>query len=266
MPQSALGQGLACGQSGELRRRNVLRAGALYVAAVWALAAHCATWPGFLDALDWGTCWFVVAAIIGFPFWLAFAWFYEFTPEGLKRESEIDPSESITAHTGKKLDRWIFAVMGIAIVLLLLTNTFVWHKGAGLRDADSALIPEHSIAVLPFVDMSSGRRSGILLRWHLGGTFEPAGKDPAIAGHGAHVIVFIQGQGDRDSGDRTHLARCERARRLVRKAGDSVRITAQLIDASTDTHLWSQTYDRKLDDIFLRSRTRLRPMWSSSSR
>ena len=103
------------------------------------------------------TRWFLVAAAIGFPFWIAFAWFYEFTPEGLKREREIDPTESITAHTGKKLDRWIFAIMGVAIVLLL-TNTFVWHKGAGLSaDADNMPIPEHSIAVLPFVNMSSDK-------------------------------------------------------------------------------------------------------------
>jgi len=99
----------------------------------------------------------VIACAIGFPFWIAFAWFFEFTPEGLKRESEVDPSQSITEHTGKKLDRWIFAIMGVAIVLLL-TNTFVWHKGAGLNaDADTAPVSEHSIAVLPFVNMSSDK-------------------------------------------------------------------------------------------------------------
>jgi hypothetical protein len=66
---------------GELRRRNVLRAGALYVAAVWALAQGIAQLGPAFGMPDWGTRWFVVAAIIGFPFWLAFAWFYEFTPE-----------------------------------------------------------------------------------------------------------------------------------------------------------------------------------------
>ena len=137
----------------ELRRRNVFRAGALYVAGVWALAQGIAQLSPAFGLPDWGTRWFVIAAVIGFPFWTAFAWFYEFTPEGLKRETEIDPTESITAHTGKKLDRWIIAIMTVAIVLLL-TNTFVWRKGAGLRDADAVPIPEHSIAVLPFVNMS----------------------------------------------------------------------------------------------------------------
>ena len=112
---------------------------------------HCAVGPA-VGAPEWAARWFLVAAAIGFPFWIAFAWFYEFTPQGLKRESEIDPAQSIAAHTGKKLDRWIIAIMAIAIVLLL-TNTFVWHKGAGLSaDADSVPVSEQSIAVLPFVE------------------------------------------------------------------------------------------------------------------
>src|SRR6187549_3795594 len=141
----------------ELKRRNVIRAAILYVGAVWALGQGISQLGPSVGAPEWATRWFLVAAGIGFPFWLAFAWFYEFTPEGLKRESEIDPAQSITAHTGKKLDRWIFAIMAIAIVLLL-ANTFVWHKGAGLSvDADSTPIAEHSIAVLPFVNMSSDK-------------------------------------------------------------------------------------------------------------
>ncbi len=139
--------------------------------------------------------------------------------------------------------------MGIAIVLLL-TNTFVWHRGAGLRDADSAPIPEHSIAVLPFVDMSSGKdqeyfSDGIseellnllakipqLQVTARTSSFSFKGKEIAIPeiARTLHVANVLEGS--------------------VRKAGGSVRITAQLIDASTDTHLWSQTYDRKLDDIF----------------
>ena len=129
----------------------------LYAGAAWALAQGIAQLGPSLGMPAWGTRWFIVAACIGFPFWLAFAWFYEFTPEGLKRESEIAPAESITAHTGKKLDRWIIAIMAVAIVLLL-TNTFVWHKGAGLSaGAETAPIAEHSIAVLPFVNMSSDK-------------------------------------------------------------------------------------------------------------
>ena len=69
----------------ELKRRNVLRAGVLYAGAVWALAQGIAQLGPSFGAPDWITRWFVIAGIIGFPFWLAFAWFYEFTPQGLKR-------------------------------------------------------------------------------------------------------------------------------------------------------------------------------------
>ena len=234
----------------ELKRRNVIRAAILYIGAVWALAQGIAQLGPSVGAPEWATRWFLVAAAIGFPFWLAFAWFYEFTPEGLKRESEIDPAESITAHTGKKLDRWIIGVLAVAVVLLL-TNTFVWHKGAGLSaDADNAPIPEHSIAVLPFVNMSSDKEQeyfsdGIseellnllakipqLQVTARTSSFSFKGKEVAIPeiARTLHVAHVLEGS--------------------VRKSGNAVRITAQLIRAGTDTHLWSQTYDRKLDDIF----------------
>ena len=161
----------------------------------------------------------------------------------------IDSSESITAHTGKKLDRWIIGILAVAVVLLL-TNTFVWHKGAGLSDADSGPILQHSIAVLPFVNMSEDKSNeyfsdGIseellnllakipqLQVTARTSSFSFKGKEVAIPeiARTLHVAHVLEGS--------------------VRKAGNSVRITAQLIKAGTDTQLWSQTYDRKLDDIF----------------
>jgi hypothetical protein len=98
----------------ELKRRNVIRAAILYVGAVWALAQGISQLGPSVGAPEWATRWFLVAAAIGFPFWIAFSWFYEFTPEGLKRESEIDPGESITHRTGRKLD---FAIIGVLAVL-----------------------------------------------------------------------------------------------------------------------------------------------------
>ncbi|HTI95740.1 MAG TPA: hypothetical protein VL425_04440, partial [Rudaea sp.] len=130
----------------ELQRRNVLRAGVLYAGAVWALAQGIAQLGPPLGAPDWIVRWFVIAAIIGFPFWSAFAWFYEFTPQGLKRESEIVGDASIARSTGRKLDKAIIAVLAIAVVLLL-TNTFVWKKGEGLQGDSASTVPDKSIAV-----------------------------------------------------------------------------------------------------------------------
>ncbi|MGH7937670.1 MAG: hypothetical protein ACRD5Z_06385, partial [Bryobacteraceae bacterium] len=103
----------------ELKRRNVLRAAAIYAAAVWAVAQGIAQLTPAVSAPEWITRWFLVAAAIGFPFWIGFAWFYEFTPQGLKRESEIDRTKSITRHTKRKLDFAIIGVLAVAVVLLL---------------------------------------------------------------------------------------------------------------------------------------------------
>jgi hypothetical protein len=86
---------MSSGFFSELKRRNVIRAAILYVGAMWALAQGIAQLSPVVGAPEWGARWFLAAGVIGFPFWIAFAWFYEFTPEGLKRESEIDPAESI---------------------------------------------------------------------------------------------------------------------------------------------------------------------------
>src|SRR6185312_1952077 len=130
----------------ELQRRNVLRAAVLYAGAVWLLAQLI-------------TRAFLVASAIGFPFWIAFAWFYEFTPQGLKRESAVASDASITRSTGRKLDKWIIAMLALAVVLLL-ANTFVRKGGTGLQDETASAIPAKSIAVLPFDDLSPGHDHG----------------------------------------------------------------------------------------------------------
>src|SRR5215470_20388676 len=134
----------------ELKRRNVIRAAIFYLGAVWALAQGISQLGPSLGAPEWATRWFVVAAGIGFPFWIAFSWFYEFTPEGLKRENEIDPAESIKHRTGRNLDFAIIGVLAVAVVLLL-TDRFV------LRHGVNETISEQSIAVLPFVNMSEDK-------------------------------------------------------------------------------------------------------------
>jgi len=140
----------------ELKRRNVIRAAILYVGAVWALAQGISQLGPSLGAPEWATRWFLAAAGLAFPFWIAFAWFYEFTPKGLKRESEIDPAESITQHAGRKLDFAIIGVLAVAVVLLL-TDRFVLRHG--VNETTAAPIPEKSIAVLPFENLSEQKQN-----------------------------------------------------------------------------------------------------------
>ena len=138
----------------ELKRRNVIRAAILYTGGVWALAQGISQLGPSLGAPGWAARWFLVAAGIGFRFWIAFAWFYEVTPEGLKRESEIDPAESIAHHTGRKLDFAIIGVLAIAVVLLL-TDRFVLRHG--VNETAALPIAEKSIAVLPFINISEDK-------------------------------------------------------------------------------------------------------------
>ena len=138
----------------ELKRRKVIRAAILYTGGVWALAQGSSQLGPSLGAQEWAPRWFLVAAGIGFPFWIAFAWFYEFTPEGLKRESEIDPAESITRHTGRKLDFAIIGVIAIAVVLLLTDRFGLRH---GVIETAALPIAEKSAAVLPFINMSQDK-------------------------------------------------------------------------------------------------------------
>ena len=143
--------------------------------------------------------------------------------------------------------RWAAVAIGLLVLGAIVAAFMIVSR----RPTTSlTAIPEKSIAVLPFVDMSRGEGPGIFLRRDLGGTAEPAREDSAVAGDGAHLVVLVQRQRDGipEIARTLHVAHVLEG--SVRKAGNSVRITAQLIKAGTDTHLWSQTYDRKLDDIF----------------
>src|SRR5262249_19053815 len=189
------------------------------------------------------TRWFLVAAGIGFPFWIAFAWFYEFTPEGLKRESEIDPAESIKHYTGRKLDFAIIGVLTVAVVLLL-TDRFV------LRHGVNETISETSIAVLPFVDMSQAKDQGYFSDGISEELLNLLTKVPQLKVAARTSSFSFKGKGVeiREIARQLHVANVLEG--SVRKSGEQLRITAQLIRAAEGYHLWSETYDRKMDDIF----------------
>jgi TolB-like protein/tetratricopeptide (TPR) repeat protein len=236
----------------ELRRRNVIRAAILYVGAVWALAQGIAQLTPVVNAPEWTARWFLVSAIVGFPFWIAFAWFFEFTPEGLKRERDIAPGESITRHTGRKLDVAIIGVLAIAVVLLL-TDRFVLRHGVN-ADVPAASIPEidkdPSIAVLPMTNMSQDKGNEYFSDGISEELLNLLAKVP-------NLRVIARTSSFSFKGKDTPIQDIARVLQVaailegsVRKSGDTVRITVQLIRAKDGSHLWSESYDRKLDDIF----------------
>ena len=235
----------------ELKRRNVLRAGVLYIGALWALAQGISQLGPSFGAPDWFTRWFVIAGVIGFPFWLVFAWFYELTPEGLKRESEIASSESMARSTGKKLDRWIIAVLTIAVVLLL-ANTFVLDKPSnpGSTGTVGAAASAKSIAVLPFVNMSGDPKQDYFSDGVTEEILDALSKasDLKVAARTSAFAFKGKAQDVRKIGEVLGVATVLEG--SVQTAGEDVRITAQLIDARSGFHLWSDHYDRKLTRVF----------------
>jgi len=231
----------------ELKRRNVIRAAILYLGAVWALAQGISQLGPALGAPEWALRWFLVAAGIGFPFWIAFAWFYEFTPEGLKRESEIDPAESITQRTRRKLDFAIIGVLMVAVVLLL-TDRFVLRHG--VNEMTPLPISETSIAVLPFVNMSEDKANEFFSDGISEELLNLLSKVPQLQVAARTSSFSFKGKGVEIPEIARQLRVANVLEGSVRKSGDELRITAQLIRAAEGYHLWSETYDRKLDDIF----------------
>jgi TolB-like protein/Tfp pilus assembly protein PilF len=193
----------------------------------------------------------VIAAAIGFPFWIAFAWVYEWTPQGLKRESEIAADASIVRSIGRKLDRAIIAVLAIAVVLLL-TNTFVWHKGDGMAgERETASIPQKSVAVLPLANESGDPQQDYFSDGLSEELIVAIAQVQDIKVIGRNSSFRFRGKAQEDTaaiGAKLGVATLLEG--TVRKQGNQVRIVASLVKASDGSELWSQSYDRELKDVF----------------
>jgi TolB-like protein len=232
---------------GELKRRNVHRAAAFYAAAGWLLVQIATQVFPFYDIPNWAVRLVIAVVLIGFPFALLFSWFYEWTPEGLKRESEVDPSDSIMRATGKKLDLWIIATLSLAVVLLL-ADRFVLHNEAS--DGAASSTSNKSIAVLPFENLSDDRANAYFAEGIQEEILTQLAKIGALK-----VISHTSTQ--QYTSKPVNLA--EIAKQLgvtnilkgsVQRAANAVHINVQLVRAATAENLWAESYNRTLDDIF----------------
>ncbi len=235
----------------ELRRRNVFRVAGVYAVIGWLLAQVAATLEGALSLPGWFDAVIVSALLIGFPVALVLAWAFEVTPDGVKLTAAVPEGESIHAKTGRKLDYAI--VGGLALVaIMIVADRLMPEKPGAISAAPSgepapSEVSDASIAVLPFADLSPDQDQEYF--------------SDGIAEEILNVLVRIN---DLKVASRTSafgfkgqealgipvIAEKLNVRHVlegsVRKSGNTVRITAQLIDAVTDQHLWSQTYDRTL--------------------
>ncbi len=231
----------------ELKRRNVIRVAIAYAIVGWLLVEVASVIIPTLLLPDWTLRILVLFVILGLPLALIFAWAFELTPEGLKKEKDVDRSQSITRHTGRKLDRMIIALLVVTLAFVIVDN-YVLDRS--VMDEAPAQAQGVSIAVLPFVNMSNdpdqeyfsdGISEELLNLLTKIPEFQVAGRTSSFSFKGKNQDLREIG---RSLGVENILEGS------VRKGRDRVRITAQLVEANDGFHLWSETYDRTLEDIF----------------
>jgi TolB-like protein/Tfp pilus assembly protein PilF len=250
----------------ELRRRNVFKAGAAYLALGWIVVQITATLVPALNLPSTLVPIVTWIGVIGFPFVILFSWIYELTPEGLKRESEADRSASITHVTRRRLDYITISLLVLAIGLFAFVNFGPRRvEPSASREAQTPAVPsastpsaasvapavsDNSIAVLPFVNMSDEKSNEYFSDGISEELLNMLAKIPQLQVTARTSSFSFKGKEIKipEIARELHVAHVLEG--SVRKSGNSVRITAQLIKAGTGTHVWSQTYDRKLDDIF----------------
>lgn len=237
----------------ELKRRNVFKVGAAYVVMAWLLAQGVDVFLENFGAPEWVIKTVLLLLVAGFPLALFFAWAFELTPEGIKKEKDVDRSRSITHETGRKLDYTIIAVLLIALTYFAY-DKFGAGTGSGaetpVETASEAAVNEKSIAVLPFVNMSEDATNEYFSDGISEEILNALAKVPElqVAGRTSSFAFKGQNQDLRQVGEILGVDHILEG--SVRKAGNTVRITAQLIRVDNGFHLWSESFDRELDDVF----------------
>jgi TolB-like protein/Tfp pilus assembly protein PilF len=253
---------------GELKRRNVVKVAVLYVVASWLILQVADVLSSLLPVPEWtGSLVFIFLAL-GFPLVMIFSWVYELTPEGLKREREVDRSQSVTRETGRKINFLIVMLLVLAIGAVVVDRLIpekqpdvemIDADGAGQTGAiDPTVVghvapvpaPGNSVAVLPFVNMSSDAEQEYFSDGLSEELLNLLAKVPELRVAARTSSFSLKGQNLQISqvGDILNVAHVLEG--SVRKSGARVRITVQLIHAEDGYHMWSETYDRTLEDIF----------------
>ena len=252
----------------ELKRRNVFKVGIAYVIVAWLVAQVLQLVFESFGTPAWAIKTVLVLLATGLPFALFFAWAFEMTPEGLKRESEVDRSQSIAPQTGSKLNVMITAVMALALAYfaydkfvvsadreaaLIEAATQVIAEDVAIAEAnktDANMESDKSIAVLPFVNMSSDPEQEYFSDGISEELLNALAKMDSLKVAARTSSFSFKGQ-NKPVGEIAGVLGVDHILEgSVRKSGSQIRITAQLIRVSDGFHMWSETYDRELVNIF----------------
>ena len=229
----------------ELKRRNVFRVTIAYVIVAWLVMQIADVVLNNITAPDWVFQVLMLFLAVGLPIAVISAWAFEMTPEGLKREHEVDRSQSITHHTGRKLDYLIIGVMAIAIVYLVIDNYVLDDRPIEIAD------DERSIAVLPFVSLSNDDSDGYFGKGIAEELLNALAQFPDLRVAARTSAFSFEGKDIdlREIGEALGVAHVLEG--SVRRSGERLRVTAQLIRASDGFHLWSEIFEREVTDIFV---------------
>ncbi len=228
----------------ELRRRNVFRVGAAYLVAAWLLLQLTDIVVPIFQLPDSVSRSILFLLLIGFVLALIFAWAYELTPEGIKRDADVDRADSVTRYTGRKLDLTIIALMAIAIVYLVIDNYVLDDRPIEIAD------DERSIAVLPFMSLSNDDSDGYFGKGIAEELLNALAQFPDLRVAARTSAFSFEGKDIdlREIGETLGVAHVLEG--SVRRSGERLRVTAQLIRASDGFHLWSEIFEREVTDIF----------------
>jgi TolB-like protein/Flp pilus assembly protein TadD len=229
----------------ELKRRNVYKVAIAYGVVAWLLMQVASQIFPFFEIPNWAVRLVVLLLVIGFPVALILAWAFELTPEGIKRAEDVDLSKSITRKTGRKLDFFIIAVLVLVIAILLFQR---FHRNVPSLAASSA---EKSIAVLPFENFSEDKA----FAFFADGVQDEILTDLAkIADLKVISRTSVMQYKNASTRNLPEIAQALKVAHVlegsVQRSANRVRVSAQLIDARNDTHVWAEKYDRDLADVF----------------
>ncbi len=246
----------------ELKRRNVIRMAGLYVVGAWLIIQVAETLLPAFDIPGWVLRAVIILLAIGFIPALIISWVFELTPDGLKRDEGVDPSRSVVVQTARRMDRMLL------VVALLALGYFAFDKFVlapqrevelvaqtteqidAAAEAQKSAINPNSIAVLPFANMSGNAANEYFSDGISEEILNVLAQIPSLQVAARTSSFSFKGE----KKEVQEIAKELNVRLVlegsVRKQDERVRITAQLIDASNGFHLWSQTYDRELKDIF----------------
>jgi TolB-like protein/Flp pilus assembly protein TadD len=250
----------------ELKRRNVFRVAIAYLALAWLLTEVAGTlFPSF-GIPEWAFRFVVIMLALGFVPVLIFSWAYEITPEGLKREIEVVRDDSILHLTAKRLDTLTISLIIVALAFIVIDRLWLREKitkqvklppiavSAPEQKAKPESVqlqfPPNSIAVLPFVNMSSDAEQEYFSDGISEELLNLLAKVPELQVIARTSSFAFKGKETKIADVAKELNVSHVLEGSVRKSGNRVRITAQLIRSEDSVHLWSETYDRTLDDIF----------------